>query len=301
MDDEILLPDRRKAIATMITDAVRIAGCVGHEFEVRPVEAGELRHFIERQHPIDLEHAVVCGVERTLHEALQLHRHVGLNIEPDHRAATPTLERGFEQPHQIFRLFEDFQFGVADDPERAHTFDRVAGEQLADEKAGRAFHRNQPHFPPVPRLGQPNEPFDAVGHTDQRIHRLAVLGARELQGDGETKVGNERERVRRIDGERGQQGENVGKKIIFEPRLFRLGDVGAIHEGDTDAAERSAQFAPLRLLILHEKQYSFGDASKLLRRRQSLRALRADAGADLRPQAGDAHHKELVEVVRRDR
>ena len=40
---------------------------------------------------------------------------------------------------------------------------------------------------------------------------------------------------------------------------------------------------------------------ELLLRRQPVLRRRRDAGADLAAQAGDAHHEELVEVVRRDR
>ena len=110
VDDQVLLPDRRKAIAAVIADAVGITRRVGHEFEVRPIEAGELRHLVERQDAVDLEDAVVDGAERTLHEALQLRRHIGLDVEPDHQPAAAALERGLEQPHQVFGFFEDFQF-----------------------------------------------------------------------------------------------------------------------------------------------------------------------------------------------
>ena len=40
---------------------------------------------------------------------------------------------------------------------------------------------------------------------------------------------------------------------------------------------------------------------KLLGRGQALGTLGGDAGAHLRPQTGDAHHEEFVEVVGRDR
>jgi hypothetical protein len=33
---------------------------------------------------------------------------LGLDLEPDHDAAAAALERGLEQPHQIFGLFLDF-------------------------------------------------------------------------------------------------------------------------------------------------------------------------------------------------
>ena len=43
-------------------------------------------------------------------------------------------------------------------------------------------------------LRQPHEPLDAVRHADERVHRLAVLGAGKLQRDREAEIGNERER-----------------------------------------------------------------------------------------------------------
>ena len=113
---------------------------------------------------------------------------------------------------------------------------RVAGEQLADEQAGRAFDRDQPHLAALAGLRQPHEAFDAVRHADQRIHRPAVLGAGKLQGDREAEIGNERERMRRIDGERRQQRKDVREEIIFEPGLLGLGDVGAVDQHDAGAA-----------------------------------------------------------------
>ena len=70
--------------------------------------------------------------ERALHEAAQLGRHRRFHFEPDHRAAAAALERGLEQPHQIFGLFLDLDFGVADDAERALPLDGVAREQPAE-------------------------------------------------------------------------------------------------------------------------------------------------------------------------
>jgi len=54
-------------VAAVVAHALRIARRIGNEFEIRPVEARELLHFIEREHAVDLEHAVVSGSERALH------------------------------------------------------------------------------------------------------------------------------------------------------------------------------------------------------------------------------------------
>ena len=253
VDDEILLPDRGKAIAAVIADAVGIARRVGHEFEIRPVELRELRHLVQRQHAVDFEHAAIGGTKRALHKVLQLGRHVCFDVEPDHQSAATALQRGLEQPHQVFGFFKDFQFGVADNTERADSLHRIAWEELADKKTGRAFDRDQPDFSAFARLRQPHESLDAVRHADERVHRLAILGARQLQGHGEAKIGNERERMRRIDRKRRQQRENVREEIIFKPGFFSLADVGTIDQHNAGFRKRGAQFAPLCLLILDQQ------------------------------------------------
>ena len=135
MDDEVLLADGGEAVAAMIADALGKARIVRHEFEIGPVEAHELRQLVERQHAVDQEHLVVA-TERALHEAPQLGRHGGFDLEPDHRSAPAPLEHGLELAHQVFGLFLDLDFGIADDAERALPLERVAREQLADEQAG---------------------------------------------------------------------------------------------------------------------------------------------------------------------
>ena len=301
MDDQVLLPDRGETVAAVVADASGIARRIGNKFKVGTVEMRKLRHFVEREHAIDLEDAVVGGRQRALHEAPQLGRRVGFDIEPDHRTAAAAFERGLEQPHQIFGLFEDFQFRVADDAERAQPLYRVTREQLVDEQAGRAFDRNEPRFARVAGLRQTDEPVDAVRHADQRIHRPAVSHARKLQGNREAEIGNERERVRRIDGERRQQRKNVREKEILEPGLLRLADIGSVNQRNAGFRERPPQLAPLGLLILDQQQHGFGNAHKLLGGCQAFGAFGADAGAHLRSKAGDAHHEKFVEVVGRDR
>ena len=157
------------------------------------------------------------------------------------------------------------------------------------------------HRAAVPGLRQPHETLDAVRHADERVHRLAVLGARKLQGDREAEIGNEREGMRRVDGERREQRKDVGEKIIFEPGLLGFAHVGAIDERNSGLCQSRAQLEPLRLLVLDQEHDRLGNARKLLGRGQALGALGADAGPDLRPETGDAHHEKLIEVVRRDR
>ena len=112
--------------------------------------------------PSTQEHLVVGAGERPLHESPQLRRHRGFDLEPDHRSAPAALEHGLEHAHQILRLFLDFDFGVADDAERALPLDRIAGEQPADEQAGRLLERDDPRGRGAVGRRQSDEALDLV-------------------------------------------------------------------------------------------------------------------------------------------
>ena len=296
MDDQVLLPDRRENVAAMIANALGMARDVRHEFEIGPVEPRQLRQLVHGEHAIDQQHLVVGGGERALHERAQFLRHRRLDLQPDHRSAAPAFQRGLEQTNQIFRLFLDFQFGVPDDAERALPLHGIAGKQPADEQAGGLFQRDQPHRA-VLACGQADETVDPAGHADQRIHRLAVGNARQMQRHGKAEAGDERERMRRIDRQRRQQRENIVEEMILDPCPLGFGHVAAIDQNDSDLGENAAQIAPDRLLIGGELRDRFIDEDKLLRRCVAVRAALGDALAHLRLDAGHADHEELIKVI----
>ena len=269
------------------------------EFEIGPVEPGELRELVHGEHAVDQEHLVVGGRQRVLHEAAQLLRHLGVDLEPDHRPAAAALQRGLEQADEVFGLFLDFELGVADDAEGALAVEIVAGEQAVDEQAGHLLQRDQAHHLALGR--QADEAVDLAGHADQRVHLLAVGGARELERDGEAEARDEREGVGRIDRQRRQQREHVVEEIVLDPGPLRLGDLLAVDQHDADVGERAAQVGPDRLLVGGELRDGAVDQHELLGRRQAVGAALGDALADLRLDAGDADHEELVEVIRRNR
>ncbi|MGY4370127.1 putative regulator of Ras-like GTPase activity (Roadblock/LC7/MglB family) [Bradyrhizobium sp. LB1.3] len=61
MDDEVLLPDRREDVAAVLAHALGMARDVRGEFEIGPVEAGELRELVHGQYAVDQQHLVVGG------------------------------------------------------------------------------------------------------------------------------------------------------------------------------------------------------------------------------------------------
>jgi hypothetical protein len=263
----------------MIANAAGITRRIWLEFEIGPVEARDLTHLVERQHTVDGEYAVVGHVERALHEAAQFDRHGRLDVEPDHRPAAPPLKRSLEQPHQVFGFFENFHFRVASDAERAEAFDGIAWEQLGDEQAGDAFDGDEPRFAALACLRQPHQALDPVRDADERVHRLAVFAAGQLQRDGKAEIGNERERMRRIDRKRRQQRKDMGEKVVFEPGLLGPRHIGPVDQHNAGRGEFRPQFAPLRLLVFDEDRHRFGDPYELLGRRKPFGTLGADAFA----------------------
>ena len=91
------------------------------------------------------------------------------------------------------------------------------------------------------------------------------------------------------------------EEMILDPAALALGDIAAVDQDDADVGEQMAQVAPDRLLVDGELRDGLVDQRELLRRRQAVRAALGNALADLRLDAGDADHEELVEVIGRYR
>ena len=81
---------------------------------------------------------------------------------------------------------------------------------------------------------QANKALDLLRHADERVHRLAVLGARELHRHGEAEIGNEGERMRRVDGERRQQRKDVGEEALLEPGALGFLKVAGLDQHHAD-------------------------------------------------------------------
>lgn len=89
----------------------------------------------------------------------------------------------------------------------------------------------------------------------------------------EAEVRDERERMRGVDGERGQHREDVVQEVILQPRLVALADFRAVHQHDAVGGELAAQVTPDPLLVARERRHRLGDARQLLGRSKTVRAL----------------------------
>ena len=160
VNDEILLPDGGEAVAAMVAHALGIARRVGHEFEVGPVETRQLRHLVERQHAVDLENALVGDAERAL---TKLCNSSGIDASMSSLMTMPRRRRLSAVSNSRTRSSASSRISTSESrmTRKAPTpLDRIAGKQLADEQAGGAFDRDQPHIAAVAALRQPDEALD---------------------------------------------------------------------------------------------------------------------------------------------
>ena len=119
VDDEILEPDRREAVAAVLADALGKARDERRKFEIGPVDRDEPRQFVQPQHSVDIDDARGQHVDVAGDEAAQRRRHPRLDLQPDHRAAPAQLQRAFVEAHQVLGLLLHLDVAVADDAETA--------------------------------------------------------------------------------------------------------------------------------------------------------------------------------------
>ena len=143
VDDDVLLADRREAVAAMLADALGKTRIVGRELQIVARHGDDLRDLVERQRAVQHADAARRHAELAGDEIAQFRRHLLVELDADHRTAAAALQRRLEEAHQIFGLFLDLDIAVADEAERAGALDLVAREQLADEQADRFLERDE--------------------------------------------------------------------------------------------------------------------------------------------------------------
>ena len=107
--------------------------------------------------------------------------------------------------------------------------------------------------------------------------------------------------MRRVDGERREDGEDVGVEMVLQPGHVIAAEVVGIDEQDAGHGEVAPQLAPPPLLLGGEVGHALADLDQLLRRRQAVLGRFRHALADFLAQTSDAHHEELIEVGRGNR
>ena len=146
--------------------------------------------------------------------------------------ATPRRRRfnaDFVGADEVLGFFLELHVGVADEPERALAADTESRKQPIKEQRDDIVEQDEVDWiAGCPR--KPDETLHLAGQRNQCAHGLPVLLAQEQQGDHKAHVGNERERMRRID----RQGREDREHAFHEPGVEPLDVLGGQFVGLAD-------------------------------------------------------------------
>ena len=301
MDRQILLPDGGETVAAIVAHALGKARIIRLELEIGAIDRDDLRQLVERQHTLVDEGLVRPDVELPGDEAAQGFRHLGIEFEPDDRPAATTLQRGFIEEHQILGLFLDLEIAVADDAEHPLPLHLVAREEPRRVHGDERLERDEARAAAPFEIRQADEALDLRRQAHERIEAPPVMGMDELEGDAETEVRDEGERMRRVDGERRQHREDVEQEMVFEPGGFRAVQARRLDDGDALVGKFAAKLAPAALLLGRQQRHALADLGELFSRGQTVLGGRRDARTRLPIEARNAHHEEFIEIVGGDR
>ena len=147
-----------------------------------------------------------------------------------------------------------------------------------------------------------DEAVDVVGHLDSGEVLPAVVGL--LDGDRQVQAqpADERERVRRVDRERGQHREHLLVEVGRQPRALVVVEFAPRDDHDALVGQRGPHRVEEHVRVpVGDLLGALADAAQLFARRQAVGRAHGQTHLVAALQTGDAHHVELVEVRREDR
>ena len=198
-------------------------------------------------------------------------RHVGVDRQADHVAEPAPLDHGLEQPDQILGLLLDLDVAVAQDPEEAAALALEAGEQEIGEAQDQLLEPDEARMV----AGQADEALELAGQQHEAGEQLAAAAV-ELHGDADAGVGDERERVGRVDGDRGEDRDRLLVEALAQIVEIVPGQLVDLEHGHVLLAQQAGELVPAALLDRGQRGDALPDRRQLLGRREPVGTDRRD-------------------------
>ena len=142
--------------------------------------------------------------------------------------------------------------------------------------------------------GDGHEARQRVGHLDAR-EALVAVGVAEQHAEVVAHVGDVRERAARVERQRREHREDPVLVVAPQRGALPRVEVGVVDDVDAGRLELGPELAEALARRLHDAPGALLRERQQLLRRVAVGGRLGDAGLDLLPQAGDAHHEELAE------
>ncbi len=301
MDDDVLRLDRGEAIAAIFADPLGEARREGREFEIGAILVDDRVEIADAEERAALGDEAIRPAQLVAQHRAEPLGHPAFELEPDDAAAPTPLDRVGKVADEILGLFLDLEIAVTQHAELRAADHAVAREDQRGEALHQRFDRD------VARLlaRQPQEARHRRGDHDEFADRLIIGDPDQIEHHRQPLVGDERERMRRVERLRRQDREELLAELSLEPgEIFarqRLVDRPRAEHRDARFGELAAQVAPHVALARHQRIGLGDDRRELLTRGQPVVRQPGDVLQLLALEAGHADHEEFVEVRSRDR
>ena len=269
--------------------------------ELGLIDLGELEQASEVEGSREAVDLLLGDVELAHQEAECDLIHIVGDFEPDRRAEAAVQNLLLECLQEVIRLvFIHLEVFVAGDAELVVLEDLHAGKQVAEMVRDEVFERDEPEQAALV-VGELNEPGQVLRHLQTCEFLFTVLGAAYPDRQVERQPGDIGEWMRRVDGQRHQHGEDLGREDLVDADTVRSSEVGpgldvdvCGVEGGLDQRAKRLRVTFLQFVRFHADQFQHrcGRASHVGRY--------GEPGQDAPLEPCDAHHEELVEVARED-
>ncbi len=266
------------------------------------IPAAVQHQFLQVGNPQQTAHLYLFGpghVQFLHDQRCQVFGGTGADLQPDHLAPPPPLQRGFKLAHQILGLVLQFQVAVAQHAEGTMAQIDIAGKQHPQMQKQQFLQRQKPVL--TRPCGQGYEARDLLGDRQQRLQGAPVAAALQLQRQAKACVGDEGKGMRRVDGQRRQQRKHRCQEMRLQKPEVARGQLGPRQQGDPFRLHLPLQAVEGGLLCLHQAARIGVDQQKLFCRGQPVFGQRGIACPRQLSQAGHADSVEFVQVGGRDR
>ena len=231
-------------------------------------------------------------------------RHVAGDLQPDGRAVGTTFRPFFDDLHQARgAVLIHAEIRASRDPKRIRPLDDASRVQQAEVRTDHVLNQ---HELPIASARYAHEPRSRFWHLE--IHEMQrsspIHGAvAHHHRQGETQVGNQRERMPGRAGQRLRcdQREDLIREVTAQRFLLRPTERGPAPNHDTPGGQcRLADIAPATRLPLAQRADANRDRVQHLFHGEPI-TIGVAAPIDRRAfQGGNAHHEELVQVGAED-
>ena len=218
-------------------------------------------------------------------------------LEPDHPPASAFLQRRSELANQVLGVLLDFNVAVAQHAKGAGASQFEARKDEVEVRCDHLVDRNEARVV----AGQADEPADRGGDHQHFVDRLAIRRFDHRENERIAAVGNEREGVRRVDRERGEDRQDLAREPVAQP--FALDRCQRVWKDHAHAllGEQRNQLSPRGLLLIDQSVRLAADQRQLLSWQQTVLRRLLEPFELLLLEPGDPNHEKLVEVGPADR